>query len=198
MENFLSLDAIYVALVFLVPGYVISSCRSHFITGQKLDGHDYLVRLLTLSALNFLLSGWTIYLAIAWEWSPELRVFLWVLVLGICPAIIGIISGLSSKAGWLRNVYGWMGFSPVHVVPTSWEYQFSSLIEAWVLVVLKDGTTFAGYWGGKSFASSRSDERDLLIERVYEVPETGPWTATNKSVLISGGEIRTIEFTPTR
>ncbi|PAQ03769.1 DUF6338 family protein (plasmid) [Mesorhizobium mediterraneum] len=196
MGNFLSLDAIYVALVFVVPGYIISSFRAHFITGQRLDGHDYFVRLLTLSALNFTLSGWTIYLAIAWNAEPVTRMLLWLLVLAVSPALIGFVSGLGSKAEWLRKVYGWLKLSPLHIIPTSWEYQFSTLSEAWVYVVLKDSTTFAGYWGGKSFASSRPEERDLLIEQVFEVPNDGPWTPTNKSVLIGSGEIRTVEFTP--
>lgn len=196
MGNFLSLDAIYVALVFIVPGYIISSFRAHFITGHRLDGADYFVCLLTLSAVNFTLSGWTIYLALAWEAGPVVRALLWLFVLAVSPALIGFISGLGSKAGYIRYLYGSLGLSPLHIVPTSWEYQFSTLQEAWVYVVLKDGTTFAGYWGGKSFASSRPEEHDLLIEQVFEVPEDGPWTSTAKSVLIASGEIRTVEFTP--
>jgi hypothetical protein len=196
MGNFLSLDAIYIALVFVVPGYIISSFRAHFITGQRLDGPDYLVRLLTLSALNFTLSGWAIYLALAWDTEPVTRTFVWLFVLAVSPVLIGIVSGLGSKQEWLRRVYSRFGLSPLHIIPTSWEYKFSNLTESLVLVVLKDGTMFAGYWGGKSFASSRPEERDLLIEQVYEIQKDGPWTPTNKSVFIGSGEIRTIEFIP--
>ncbi|MER8427641.1 DUF6338 family protein [Mesorhizobium sp. M1403] len=196
MGNFLSLDAIYVALVFVMPGYIIASFRAHFITGNRLDGPDYFVRLLTLSALNFTLSGWAIYLAIAWDVGVEMRLAVWLFVLLVSPAVIGFISGIGSKAEWLRSIYGWFRLSPLHIIPTSWEYQFSTLRETWVYVVLKDGTTFAGYWGSRSFASSRPEERDLLIEQVFEVPDDGPWTPTNKSVLIASGEIRTVEFTP--
>ena len=198
MGNFLSLDAVNVALVFVVPGYIISAFRAHFITGQKVSGPDYYVRLLTLSAVNFIMAGWTIYLAIAWDAGPVPRLFVWLFVLGISPMFIGIVSGLSSKREWLRKIYSRLGLSPLHVIPTSWEYQFSTLTESWILVVLKDGTKFAGLWGGRSFASSRPDERDLLIEQVFEIPDDGgPWTSTNKSVFIASGEIRTIEFVPT-
>lgn len=196
MGNFLSLDAVNVALVFIVPGYIISTFRAHFITGQKLGGTDYLIRLLSLSTVNFTISGWTIYLAVAWNSDPIVRALVWLLVLGISPAIIGLISGLASKREWLRRIYGRLGLQPIHIIPTSWEYKFSTLNASWLLVVLKDDTKFAGYWSGKSFASSQPDERDLLIEQIFDIPEIGPWIPTNKSVFIGPGEIKTIEFIP--
>ncbi len=65
-----------------------------------------------------------------------------------------------------------------------------------MLVKLKCGTQFAGWWAGSSFASDDKADRDLLIEQVFEVPDAGPWKPTDKSVLIMAGEIQTIEFTP--
>jgi hypothetical protein len=44
-------------------------------------------------------------------------------------------------------------------------------------------------------ASHDTNERDLLIEQVFEVPDIGPWKSTAKSLLIMAGEIQTIEFT---
>lgn len=196
MGNFLSLDAIYIAFVFVVPGYIISCFRAHFVTGRKPTRPDYFVRLLTLSALNFTISGWAIYLAFAWDTGPVARTLVWLFVLGVSPVAIGIISGMGSQREWPRNLYGWIGLSPLHYIPTSWDYQFSKQAAWWVLVVLKNDTKFAGYWSGKSFASSEPEERDVLIEQVFEIPDEGPWTPTNKSVLITSGEIRSIEFIP--
>ena len=196
MDNLLSPDALNIAIMFIVPGYIISIFRAHFIVGQKAQGVDYSIKLITLSALNFLVSGWMIYLAIAWNWDAALRAFVWLVVLGISPALLGILSGCASKKQWARWFYDKLGLEPLHVMPTSWDYQFSNLKGTWLFVVLKDDTTFAGYWGGRSFASSDSARRDLLIEKVYDVPEEGPWIETKKSLLISAGEIRTIEFIP--
>ena len=53
--------------LFIVPGYIISIFRAHFLVGQKAKGVDYSIKLITLSALNFLVSGWMIYLALAWK-----------------------------------------------------------------------------------------------------------------------------------
>lgn len=196
LENMFSLDAVYISLIFIVPGYITYWIRSNFVTGRQLAGHEYYVHLLTLSAVNFVLFGWVAYLALAWDAAPIKRVFTWVFVLAVAPALIGFVSAFATNAGWLRKIYGRLGLSPVHVIPTAWDYSFSKLGETWVYVVLKNDTTFAGYWGEASFASSVSGERDILIEKVYTVSGDGSWNPTNRSVLIASGEICTIEFIP--
>ncbi|MER9344579.1 DUF6338 family protein [Mesorhizobium sp. M0601] len=77
--------------------------------------------------------------------DPKIWALAWGFVLLAAPAIIGFASGITSKAGWLRKIYGWCGLSPIRVIPTAWDYQFSTMCGSWVFVVLKDNTTFAGY-----------------------------------------------------
>lgn len=195
MEGLVSLDAVYIALLFFVPGYVFSVFRGHFILGRKMEGAEFYVRLLTLSAVNFALTGWPIYLGIAAGVGPELRAVLWALVILVLPAAFGLISGAWTKKEWLKRLYGIFGLNPIHHVPTSWDYAFSRSPGQFVLVVLKDGTQYGGWWASRSFASSVAEERDLLIEQVYRVPEgDGEWVAVGRSVLIAAGEIRTVEF----
>ena len=67
----------------------------------------------------------------------------------------------------------------------------------WVLVTLKDGTRFAGFCGPESFMSSDPTERDIYIERIYDVDDQNNWSSRReKGVLITAGEIQTIEFWP--
>ena len=67
--------------------------------------------------------------------------------------------------------------------------------EQWVLVTLKDGTEYAGYCDSQSFFSSESEERDIYIEHVYNLNDDNTWELIpGKSVLITGGEVKTIEF----
>lgn len=70
--------------------------------------------------------------------------------------------------------------------------------ESWVLVVLKDGTKFAGLSGSSSFMSSDPNERDFYLQQIYEIAPDKTWHATESSLLICSGEIRTIEFWPYR
>ena len=70
--------------------------------------------------------------------------------------------------------------------------------EQWVLVTLKDGTRFGGFYGAQSFTSSSPDERDMYIQWVYDIDEDGTWSVpdSENGLLIAAGEIRTIEFLP--
>ncbi len=67
----------------------------------------------------------------------------------------------------------------------------------WVLVTFKDGTYLRGYCGPNSFISSDPTERDMYIERVYDLGDNGLWVDQDeKGALIAPGEISTIEFWP--
>jgi hypothetical protein len=191
-----SLDAVYIALVFIVPGFVIRAVRAQFIIEQDRTQADQVLRFFTYGAINFALSGWVIYLTIAYSADAAFRAMAWTIVLLIAPCLIGITSAYCSQREVMTGLYRIMGLKPIHVVPWSWDYKFASIKQSWLLVTLKSGDRFSGFWAGDSFASTDPKERDLLIEKVYEVPEQGPWTATDRSVLIAAGEIRTIEFIP--
>ena len=68
--------------------------------------------------------------------------------------------------------------------------------EQWVLVTLKDDTKYAGYCDPESsFFSSEPTERDMYIEYVYNLDDDNKWEPIpGKSVLITRGEVKTIEF----
>jgi hypothetical protein len=194
MEGLVSLDAVYVALVFLVPGYLVWVLRGHFVVVRKTDGPEFYLHLLALSAVNFALSGWTIYLAIAWEAHATVRALLWLTVIVISPAALGVLSGLATRHEWLTKAYQRLKLHPMHSIPNAWDYQFSRDEESWALVMLKDGTRYAGIWQHGSFASTDPAERDLLLTSVHDIPDDGPWSPNGKSVYIAAGEIQTIEF----
>lgn len=196
MEGLAKIDAIYIALVFIVPGYVFLSFRNQFVAGQGKIGKDQILSYLTLSGVNFALCGWIIYAAYSNDCGVPIKAASWMLVIIIIPAGAGIFTGVASQRDLVRKLYHRLKLEPIHAVPSAWDYKFSKSPGEWVLVKLKDGTQFAGWWAGRSFASDDRTERDLLIEQVFEVPDTGPWKPTAKSLLIMAGEIQTIEFTP--
>jgi hypothetical protein len=196
MDGLAKIDAIYIALVFIVPGFVFLSVRNQFIAGQGKLGKEQLLSYLTISGVNFALCGWIIYAAYKNNFGVPMKASSWMLVIIAIPALAGIISGVCNQRDYVRRIYHWLKLEPIHAVPSAWDYKFSKSPGEWVLVKLKDGTQFAGWWAGRSFASDDRSERDLLIEQVFEVPEIGPWKTTAKSLLIMAGEIQTIEFTP--
>jgi hypothetical protein len=194
MEGLAKIDAVYIALVFVIPGYVFLSLRNTFVAGQGKLNKEQILSYLTVSGVNFALFGWIIYFAYSYNFNTPVKVASWIFVLVLIPAAGGILSGTWNQRDLVRRIYQRFGLTPIHAVPNAWDYKFSRSPGEWVLVTLKSGTQYAGFWASASFASDDPKERDLLIERIYEIDE--PWRPTEKSLLITAGEISTIEFIP--
>lgn len=180
---------------FVVPGLVAAMVRAQFMTGR-------LPRTTEAGLIYIALS--TIYLAIA---LPILELLPrhpsgsvaataeWVVLVFFGPALLGLSLGIGTRFGVVRRLLLWLRLNPVHPMPTAWDYKFTELSEAWVLVKLKDGTKFAGFCGGQSFISSVPEERDIYVEQIYDLSDDDEWIKRpGKSLLVAAGEISTIEF----
>jgi hypothetical protein len=164
-----SVEAIFVILAFVVPGFVMSVVRSQFATGRPQKGSEQVLGYLALSAINYAVFSWLVYILAATGFPhrhPGWAAFLWFTVILIGPAVLGAGLGIVIQRDLFRPFFARLRLQPVHVVPTAWDYQFGRLREAhWVLVKLKDGSTVAGFFGTRSFASSDPDERDIFMSR---------------------------------
>jgi hypothetical protein len=58
MFGLTSTEAVYIALICVVPGYVFLAFRNQFIAGQDRLGTEQLLAFVTYSALNFAVFGW--------------------------------------------------------------------------------------------------------------------------------------------
>lgn len=195
MTEVKSIEQLSLVLGFLVPGLVALYVRSQFLTGRMQAQKDGLLAYFALSVV------WWGALLPAVNWaavkSPGLleRPGVWLLLTFGGPAILGAILGLNASKGWTRGLLGRLGLQLVHVMPTAWDWKFEGMPASWVLVVLKDGTKFAGFCGSDSFISSDPQERDMYIQRIYNLDENERWIDQgDKGLLIRGSEIRTIEF----
>ena len=121
------------------------------------------------------------------------------MLLFVLPALLGTLLGLNVRKGWTKRFLNKAKINTIHSVNTAWDWRFGDCKECWVLAVLKDGTKWAGYLGIQSFMSSDPAERDIFIERVYEIDnETDVWTPRTSSVWIAHAEIQSLEFWPTQ
>ena len=66
-------------------------------------------------------------------------------------------------------------------MPTAWDWKFGDTSAQWVLVTLNDDTKFAGYLGLRSFISSDPGERDIYIERIYDLSNRANGTISGKN-----------------
>ena len=202
MQELQSLDNLYLILFFLVPGFIVLFVRSQFVTGRRPTRSATFLSYLTVSLIYYALALPFIGLVLSaptpgkgWPLAAWLAGWFALIIVG--PAILGLVLGINIQKDLFRRVLQWIGLNPVHVVPTAWDWKFGGMTPQWVLVTLKDGTRFAGFCGSESFMSSDPAERDIYIERIYDVDDKNNWSSRReKGVLIAAGEIQTIEFWP--
>jgi hypothetical protein len=196
MDEILAADKIRIILLFIVPGLIIVYIRNLFISNKLPKLSEAFVTYISLSF---------IYQAIILPFSPSAlegdiptgwSLISWVALLFLGPAAVGFFLGYGARRGWFRAVLARFGVSLSHPVDCAWDWRFGDCQECWVLVVLKNGTTWAGYIGGGSFMSTDSTERDIYIEQVYSIGRRNIWTRKGSGVWIAHGEIQSIEFWP--
>ena len=196
-----SATALFIALTFVVPGFIVHSTLSVLVPRREDRTELSFARFLTLSAFNYAVWSWLVYLLLTSQWLRDRPAFwslCWALIILPGPVLVGLIWGIVSQREWDRRILLRLGLQPVHPIPTAWAWRFGTMKTGhWILVRLKDGSQVAGYFGGKSFASSDPAERDLYVEQVWSI-ENGRWTkeSPGKGILLSRGEISSIEFWP--
>ena len=198
MPDLTSLDKIYLILAFVAPGLIALFVRAQFVTGRSPPYAAALLSYLTVSVIYYAVAlPFTDSVLSLADPSPP-NALAWFGLVFVGPAIFGLLLGINIQQGLLRQFLRWCRLNPVHVMPTAWDWKFGSMKEQWVLVTLKDGTRFAGFCGTDSFMSSDPAERDLYIQWIYDIDDgTNEWSSRPANgVLISAGEIRTIEFWP--
>ena len=90
-------DAVLLAIAFLVPGFVWEGVRQFFVRRREDRAHQAWIRVLTLSAFNYGLWSWLVYLllmrveGLAHPWVAALA---WSCVLFVSPAVLGVVTGL--------------------------------------------------------------------------------------------------------
>jgi hypothetical protein len=198
MQGLVNATTVAIALAFIVPGYIMATVRSLFLTGRqtaKVEGQ--VLEALTLSALNLaicypiaapLIDGVGLS-----SWGAHLP---WVLIFLVVPAALGAVTGVAAQRNWVGRMGQRFGLSPVHAMPTAWDWKFGLREEVWTLVTLKDGTVFAGYCGARSFMSSDPSERDLYVQEVFELDANKTWNPKGSGLYVAHGQISTIEFWP--
>lgn len=200
MPDLKSLENVYLVLMFIVPGLVAMFCRAQFLTGRVPPQAEAILPSLALSFIYYALVFPIIDLVPVPKGKSVFGVMAWIGLLFIGPAAFGAVLGIGTQKGWGRNLLRWLlrwpGVNTVHQMPTAWDWKFNQMRPEWVLVTLKDGTKFGGWFGKGSFAASDGKDHDLYVQQVFDLDDDSCWSDRGSSVLIAAGEIRTVEFFP--
>ncbi|HAF0292528.1 TPA: hypothetical protein G9C53_004922 [Salmonella enterica subsp. enterica serovar Typhimurium var. 5-] len=195
-----SLEIVFYTLLFVVPGFITDSVYRYCYPQREDTGQYTIIRYLWFTFINYILWFPLIYLILSNDfhrshplWSFVISGFL--VLVG--PGILGFIISIIIIQGWLRKILQKFGFNPIHVIPTSWDYQFNRIENyAYVIICFIDGSTLGGLYSNQSFASSKSEERDIYLEKVYDIDTDGNWIEKDNTygIWIASTDIRAIEF----
>ena len=194
MPDLKSLDDLYLIVGFLVPGLVVLSVRSQFVTGRSPPHSEALLSYLAVSVIYYALA---LPFVDSIHKSGDGKALAWFALTIVGPAALGLLLGINIQKNLFRRVLQGCRLNPVHGMPTAWDWKFGGMTDQWVLITLKDGTRFGGFCGSESFMSSDPTERDIYIQRIYDINDEKNWSPRGENgVLIAAGEIKTIEFWP--
>jgi hypothetical protein len=104
---FSSLDVVLLTTAFLVPGFVWACTMQIFIRRWDDRRDPTWIRLLALSAFNFGLWSWLIYLLLTGVdvlGRPWMAALAWFGILFISPAVLGAVAGLLSQRATIRRL----------------------------------------------------------------------------------------------
>jgi hypothetical protein len=178
----------------LAPGLIISSIRARAITGSVPDYKDRLIAYAIISIGYFAAVAPLFHV----ESSLRLPDWLWsFLQYFLVPTFLGIAAAYIHQWQWVYKTAECFGLQLAHHLPAAWDYTFQALpVGTFIIVTLTDGTQIPGKMGRNSFAASSKEERDLLIEELWEVATDGTWQASNptRNILLCGKDIKYIEI----
>ena len=190
-----TLDAATLIAAFLVPGLVASFVRVQFTTGRLPSASDAALSYLALSLIYYALIFPLAAQVVAMPRLGLASVWAWFGLVFIGPALLGLTLGLNARHGWIRSLLRRFGCSPVHHIQSAWDWRFNREA-AYVLIRLTDGTQVAGLYSNASFVSSSPDERDIYLQRTYDLTKDGEWIRRSNTVLVASSQIVSIEFWP--
>lgn len=197
MDELLKPETLVLFLVFAVPGIVAMYVRAQFLTGRLPPVGEAMIAYVTLSLIYHALAYPVAHPLYRAPLTSGSAAALWFVLLFLGPALFGLLLGLNVRMGWTNALLSRTGLQTVHPVDCAWDWHFGKCEEGWILATLKDGTKWAGHMGPNSFMSSNPAERDIFIEKVYEIVEEGtPWVPRVSSVWIAQGELQSLEFWP--
>lgn len=197
--EFDTLEAVLLAIGFLVPGFVWSSVLSILVPRRARATEIRFLEFLTLSCVNHGLWFWALWLIFATGFSiahPNWTALCLFAIIFISPIAFGIRCGRLQQRNAVKRLLARLGFRTISSIPTAWDWYFVKGVPCWVVVTLKNGSRVAGFFGTSSFAGDDPNERDLYLEAQFRLAGKGRWkpVANSAGVLIKADQIALLDF----
>ncbi|MGB6482231.1 MAG: DUF6338 family protein [Candidatus Acidiferrales bacterium] len=168
-----SFHAVFVILLFLIPGFIARGVLSSIYPGSEPSEARLVLTAIALSCINYGLWSWLLVLVWknAWYDNALPLALLTVLILFLSPVLFTLAVGSFMRTDAFRRLREAFGIR--HPTPKSWDYFFGKGLPCWIIVTLKSGRIIGGYYGTNSFASSFPAEEDLYLEKLCDMTPDG-------------------------
>lgn len=180
-------------IAFVVPGFVSLKCYEVLCSKPQKDASSQLIDAITYSCVNYAILFYFIFLV---EESAlrinniYLYTAFYTFVLLVAPIIWASVFRFARSHQFLQK------YLP-HPISKPWDYVFSKRKEYWVIVTMKNGNKYAGYYGPQSFSSSTPATEQIYLEQCWKLNEKGAFERSRQNtagILIASQEIETLEF----
>ena len=122
-------DNPYMIVGLLVPGLIVLSVRSQFLTGRRPPHSAALLSYLTVSVIYYALALPFVGFILSFQESGNSDVLLtWFALIFIGPALLGLLLGVNIQKNLFHRVLQYCGLNPIHVIPTAWDWKFGNSI----------------------------------------------------------------------
>lgn len=194
-----TIENISIICMFIIPGFIINGLIKLFIPSHKRSETTNLLYYLLYSIIHCGVFSF-IYIPV-WKKYYDCCKLLFYLLTFIttffCSFVLGMIIGIFKKNRILRKILNYFHCNINDEIPTAWDYFFSKQEPFYVIITLIDNSEIYGLYGSNSFASSEPEDRDIYIEKLFEIDEESfKWIENkqSKGIIIKENQIKTIEF----
>ncbi|EPY8429033.1 DUF6338 family protein, partial [Citrobacter youngae] len=160
---------LFLFVLFIMPGFISMRVYRLFHPSADSDTSKVLIDVVSYSCINFSLLLIPIYLIEKnniFISHPVLYYLFYLFVLIIIPVLLPIILLKIRSCEKVKRVLP-------HPIGRSWDYFFSTRQCCWVLVTLKNGKKYGGYYGSESFASNSPEPEQIYLEKHWALDDDG-------------------------
>lgn len=184
-------NKILLFIFFVTPGFVFLRLYEIFFPSEK-SASQQVINLVSHSVINYALLSVPIVLFLNSIYKDDQ--FYLMLFGSFCififPALLAIFVKCMRQTQFLQN-------HMPHPVDSSWNYYFSRREQCYLVVLLKDGSKVAGFFGGNSFASNTPGPIHLYVEKEWLLNDDGSFDREvngSKGFLLLSTDIIKLEF----
>lgn len=184
---------LFLFVLFIMPGFISMRVYRLFHPSADSDTSKVLIDVVSYSCINFSILLILIYLIEinnVFISHPVLYYLFYIFVLIIVPVLLPIILLKIRSCEKVKQVLP-------HPIGRSWDYFFSTRQCCWVLVTLKNGKKYGGYYGSQSFASNSPEPEQIYLEKHWALDDDGDFDhelTDTLGIIILTNEIESVEF----